>query len=114
MPFPQKFKPILEPDPASIPRPDYVWLAYAACGVEPTSCGWSGWVIEGAFRHSTRHAPTSTGDELLPADDELKCPRCNLALFRTGIALRCEPPADQESPVGEPGADYDVAPMEYE
>jgi hypothetical protein len=39
MPFPRKFKHLLEPDPATVPMPDYVWLAYSACGADALACG---------------------------------------------------------------------------
>lgn len=114
MAFPRKNKHLLEPDSASVARPDYVWLAYATCAMETDSCGWSGWVMEAAFRRTEARFPTSTGDELLPSPDYFHCPRCGRTLFRTGVALRCEPSLKQSSPTGRPGVDYDVAELEYE
>ena len=39
MPFPKKFKLLLEPDPASVSRPDYAWLCYAVCACDADACG---------------------------------------------------------------------------
>ena len=114
MAFPKRFKDVLEPDPHSAPKPDYVWLVWAACGCEETACGWSGWVIEGAFTRSSIRLSTSTGDALVPADDRLACPNCGTALFRTDISLRLEPSTDQPRLHGRPGIDYEVSPIEYE
>ena len=113
MAFPRKFKEILEPDAASVPRPDYLWLTYAACGCDAAACGWTGWITEAVFRRTSSRHPTSTGDELLDSQDD-KCPRCGRELFRTEFSIRFEPSADQWSPVGEPRVDSDVGPMEYE
>lgn len=112
--FPRKHKHLLEPNPESVPRPDYVWLAYATCAMESESCGWSGWVVEAAYRRTGARLPTSTGDELLPSPGRDDCPLCGRALFRTGVALRCEPSVDQASPTRRPGVDYEVADIEYE
>jgi hypothetical protein len=114
MAFPKRFKNLLEPDPHSVPRPDYVWLVWAACGSDESACGWSGWTIEVALRRSATRQPTSTLDENVPADDRLQCPNCGRALFRTDISLRLEPSADQRHAQGEAGVDYEVSPIEYE
>lgn len=114
MPYPRKFKRLLEPDPESVPRPDYLWLAHAVCATESSSCGWEGWVLDGVFRKSGVRYPTSTGDELLPSTDQSACPACGRALFRTGIAVRFERSQDQTPPMGRPGVDFEVGDIEYE
>lgn len=113
MAFPRKFQHLIELPDAQVPRPDYVWLAYAVCATEAESCGWGGWMIEAAFqRTGARHA-TGTGDRLLPAADDQRCPRCGRATYRTGVAQRLEPSADQAPPLIE-GTDYMALPPTYD
>jgi hypothetical protein len=111
MPFPKKFKPLLESHPAE--TPDYVWMVYAVCGVEPESCGWHGWVLEGAYRATGAQHATGTGDQLVDSDSDLRCPSCGRALFRTDAAVRFDR-SPQQAPVhGTPGTDYEVKPLSY-
>ena len=112
MSFTRKFQQLIETTAGEVEAPDYVWLAYAVCALTPDACGWGGWMVEAAFKASADHHPTATGDRLLSAADEQVCPRCGRATFRTGVALRLVPSADQTPPLRE-GADYDVAPIEY-
>ena len=112
MAFPAKFKDSLELTLEEVERPDYLWLTYAVCGVYEDSCGWEGWVPEAIFRETAERHPTGTGDKLLPGLEDL-CPRCGKRLFRTAASLRFEV-SDEQTPVREPGKDYEVAQMEYE
>jgi len=112
MSFPRKFRSLIEASPDSVEAPDYVWLVYAVCACTPDACGWGGWMIEAAFKQSSVRHPTGTGDRLLSAVDEQRCPRCGRETYRTGVALRVEPSSDQ-TPVEVEGRDYDVAPIEY-
>jgi hypothetical protein len=114
MPFPRKFRYLLEPDPAMVPKPDYVWLAHAVCATDTSACGWAGWITEGIFRKTSERFPTSTGDQLLDAPEHDSCPRCGHPLFRTGIDVRCEPSVDQSRPEGKAGTDYEPGALEYE
>jgi hypothetical protein len=59
--------------------PDEVWLSYALCTVEESSCGWAGWIIESVW--------TSQGADKLAvsAADNQRCPNCGKLLFRTGL-----------------------------
>jgi len=113
MPFPKKFKLLLEPDPASVSRPDYAWLCYAVCACDADACGWSCWITDGVFRRTETRFPTSTGDEALTSPEPHSCPVCGRRLFRTDVAVRMEPSADQERPL-RLVADYDADNMEYE
>jgi hypothetical protein len=112
MPFPLKFQSLIETNANEVEAPDHVWLAYAVCALTPDACGWGGWMIEAAFRASAGHHPTATGDRLLKATDEQICPRCGRATFRTGVAMRFVPSADQTPRLREE-IDYVVAPIEY-
>lgn len=114
MPFPKHFQPLLEISSDEVGTPDYVWLVYAVCAVEAGSCGWQGWIIDGAFRRSVTHHPTGTGDELLSAPYDQKCPVCGRTLFRTSVEARFDLSADQTPVHGVPGRDYEVEPIEYE
>jgi len=70
-------------------------------------------ILEAVYRQTAERHPTGTGDELLSAADDQKCPRCGRILFRTGIAVRLDQSEDQEPPRGQPGRDYDVHPVEF-
>jgi hypothetical protein len=113
MPFPSRFKPLLELTFADLTKPDYLWLTYSVCGCDHDSCGWHGWVLEAIFARSITVQPTGTGDALLPSSGD-SCPRCGRPLFRTAASVRFEPSAAQVPVHGEPHEDYDPAPMEYE
>jgi hypothetical protein len=113
MTFPAKFRHLIERTVDEVEAPDYVWLAYAVCAVTADACGWEGWMLETALRGDGRKHPTGTGDRLLSAADEQVCPRCGRRTFRTGVAIRLEPSADQSRPL-RAGIDYEVAPIEYE
>jgi hypothetical protein len=114
MPFPSKFRRLLETELKDIDVPDYVWLTYAVCGVERDSCGWAGWAIEVAVKRDCGDDAAGTGNRALSAMDHLLCPTCGRDLFRTE-SVRYEPSQDQDPPVGQrPGVDYEVLPMEYE
>jgi len=114
MPFPAKFRHLLELTADEVEMPDYVWLSYAVCAVTADACGWGGWTIEAAFRRDGLKHATGTGDRVVSALDEQICPRCGRETFRTEVELRMEPSADQSPVHGRPGIDYEVAPMEYE
>jgi len=113
MPFPAKFRHLIERTAAEVESPDYVWLAYAVCAVTTEGCGWEGWMIEAAFRRDGAKHPTGTGDRLVNAANEQTCPRCGRETFRTEVALRLEPSTDQ-SPPSRLGIDHEVAPTEFE
>lgn len=99
----RRFKNLIEGGPAH--RPDYVWLAFAVCSLGEAPCGWSGWIVDAAYRRDGQRHATATGDQLLPSDDSQRCPACSGTLFRTGHDLRLEPSADQEPPL-KAGVDY--------
>lgn len=113
MPFPLRFKPLLELTLADLTMPDYLWLTYAVCGCEHESCGWHGWVPEAVFARSATTQPTGTGDALLPSCGEA-CPSCGKPLFRTAASVRFEPSVSQVPAHGEPHVAYEVGPIEYE
>lgn len=112
MPFPAKFKSLLETELSDVDRPDYAWLTYAVCATTTKACGWGGWILEAVFREVD--PPAAAFDGLLPADTRCKCPRCGRKLFRTSASLRFDRSSDQRHVHGEPGIDYRVVPMEYE
>lgn len=95
MPHPRKFENLLDIDCVDVAAPDYVWLVYAACALSHDACGWGGWMIEAAFQNGDGGHPTTTGDALLPAQDQQICPRCRRATFRTGASIRLVQSEDQ-------------------
>ena len=113
MPYPRKFKSLLESKLKDVEIPDYIWLTYAVCATEKDSCGWGGWIIEAAFKKSKNKHATSTGDKLLNAADKQICPQCGKELFRTAASVRYEPSKDQARSLVQ-GFDYEVVPLEYE
>ena len=112
MDYPRKYQSLLEIRLGDVPTPDYVWLVYAVCAGSEDSCGWGGWMIEGAFEKSDEHQTTGTGDTLIHAQDEQVCPNCGRETFRTEASVRMVPSEDQGRPL-EPGKDYEVIPIEY-
>ena len=113
MPFPARFKSLIESTVADVPCPDYAWASYSVCATTDDSCGWAGWVLEAAYRLSAVRQPTGTGDTLLPTSFE-HCPECGKPLFRTSVSIRLVPSASQEPVHGKPGVAYEVAPTAYE
>ena len=114
MPFPKKFKKLLETSFNDIELPDYAWLTYAVCGCHKDSCGWGGWVIDSVFAKDGLKNSEGTKDKSLPIMDDLDCPICKKPLFRTEVNIRFVPSEDQKPVHGIPGVDYEVAPIEYE
>jgi hypothetical protein len=92
--FPKKFESLVETKLGDIETPDYVWLTYSVCVMEENSCGWGGWLIEGAFKKTAKKFPTGTGDKALPAVDKQICPQCGKVLFRTEASVKLKPMED--------------------
>jgi hypothetical protein len=93
----KRFKALVETSPDD--QPDYVWLAHAVCAVAPSGCGWSGWIIDAAYKRTAERYATGTGDKLMNADYSQKCPACAGVLFRTGFDRRLKATENQESPL---------------
>jgi hypothetical protein len=82
MPFPEKFRKLVELHEEEVTIPDYVWLAYAVCATEEDSCGWHGWIIESAWK-------IVGGKEVeVEADAEQGCPICGKQVYRTEVEKR--------------------------
>jgi len=81
MPFPDKFRDLIELREKQVDVPDYVWLAYAVCATEEDSCGWQGWIIESAWKQRKGNQ----ADSEVKADAEQLCPDCGKLLFRTEV-----------------------------
>jgi hypothetical protein len=113
MPFPRKFKKLIETELKDIEIPDYVWLTYAVCARENDSCGWGGWMIEAAFKETRKEHPTGTADKTLSAVTDQVCPRCGKTTFRTAASIKVVPSPDQTR-AHVAGRDYEVLPIEYE
>jgi hypothetical protein len=113
MPFPRKFKHLLELELSGVEIPDYVWLTYAVCACEKNSCGWGGWMIEAAFKEAEEQYPNSTGDKVVPAMVDQVCPQCGKTTFRTAASIRMIPSTDQTPTLVE-GVDFESDPIEYE
>jgi len=110
MPFPRKFKHLLEIELSDVEAPDYVWLTYAVCACRKDSCSWGGWMIEAAFKKTEEKHPNPTGDKVLPAIMDQVCPECGKPTFRTAASIRMIPSEDQK----QPKFDYESLPIEYE
>ena len=102
MPFPEKFRALIEIAEDQIPIPEIVYLAYSVCAVEPESCGWNGWTIESAKR-----TVVSIICEV-DADADQICPHCGRPLFRIFTKQF------QLNAGWEPIIDYDAVPIEFE
>lgn len=79
MPFPAKFRHLIEAREDQVKVPDYVWLSFAVCAVEEDSCGWGGWMIESAWK------AIENAESEVTADTDQRCPNCGKPLFRTEV-----------------------------
>jgi hypothetical protein len=110
MALPRTFKHLLEIELKDVGVPDYMWITYAVCATERDSCGWTGWMIEAAFKKTGTKHPTGTGDKVLPAVMDQVCPRCGRTTFRTAASIRMAPSEDQTAA----HADAECLPIEYD
>ena len=104
MPFPEKFRTLIELHEDEVAIPDYVWLAYAVCAVEEASCGWRGWVIESAWK-------IVEGKKFeVEADAEQGCPMCGKQVYRTEVekCFRFDPNAGPKLDYS-----YETAPIKF-
>ncbi len=105
MPFPEKFRKLIELREEQVTIPDYVWLAYGVCGAEEDSCGWQGWIIESAWK-------IVEGKEVeVKADAEQDCPICSKQVYRTEVekCFRFDPNAGPKL-----NSSYETAPLSFE
>lgn len=115
MAFPEKFRHLLEIELRDVDTPDHAWITYAVCGLTPDACGWQGWILESLFKKDAKETNANADQQPLPIDNfEQRCPRCRRLLFRTSATMRFAPSANQASPQGRPGVDYDTSPLDYE
>lgn len=110
MALPRKFKHLLEIELSDVEPPDYASLVFCVCACEVDACGWSGWLLEAAFKADGKTHDSWTGDRVLSSDSSFRCPRCARPLYRTGASVRVEtvgpfPPARFE---------YESLPIEYD
>ena len=106
MPFPNKFRKLIETTSNEVEQPDFVWLVYAVCACEEDSCGWAGWIIDGVFVRK------DTSDSLLSSHLCEACPKCGKPLFRTDVTIKYVPSEDQ-TPRLALGIDYEQGEIEY-
>ena len=102
MPFPQKYKGLIELSHDQVEQPTHAWVSYSVCAVEEDSCGWQGWILDGVFKD----------DVLLPSDDDLSCPKCGRSLYRVGVEYKLDISVDQTPPLIA-GRDYLTSKIEY-
>jgi hypothetical protein len=91
MPIPREFKDLIEQAEATAPVPDYVWMSFAVCVLDESACGWSGWIIESAWKENafkSEGAVSRHRDDVLSAADSQKCPDCGKQTFRTAVEKR--------------------------
>jgi predicted RNA-binding Zn-ribbon protein involved in translation (DUF1610 family) len=63
--------------------PDYVTVSHAVCAVDETGCGWSGFLLEAAFKKDGAVHNSGTGDLVVPAITNQICPNCGSTVYRT-------------------------------
>jgi hypothetical protein len=104
MPFPERFRALIETHEEQVAIPDYVWLAYAVCAVDEDSCGWGGWIIESAWKVSDQE------EVEVRAEADQVCPQCGKLLFRTEVEKQF-----RLNPEAGPKIDfpYETAPIEF-
>jgi hypothetical protein len=103
MPFPEKFRALIELTEGQVTVPDFVYLSYGVCAAEEDSCGWGGWIIEGATNLLRDKEVT------VEADTEQRCPVCGKQVFRTEVLKRFR--VEPEWSRGE--IDYEVVPITF-
>jgi hypothetical protein len=113
MAIPSKFKQLMDTVEASAVIPDYVWLSYAICVTEESSCAWEGWILEAAFRETgvdPHISPAAHLEALVRSNTSQACPHCGKSLFRAGLEKRfiIDPSPPKKIPY-----EYDVVPIEY-
>jgi hypothetical protein len=106
MPFPEKFRSLIELREEQVTVPDYVWLAYAVCAVEEDSCGWRGWIIESAWKLVGENLP----DVEVEADAEQRCPLCGKLVYRTEVEKQFRLNPDAGPKIEYP---YETAPISF-
>ena len=104
MSFPEKFRTLIETRDGQVAVPDYVWLSYAVCAVYEDSCGWTGWVIESAWKSLEGR------EENLRADIEQSCPQCGKDLYRTAVEKQYRLNPD---PAPKISYTYETAPLQF-
>jgi hypothetical protein len=104
MPFPEKFRALIELREGQVSIPDYVWLSYAVCAVDEESCGWGGWIIESAWK------TTGEAVEQVRADTDQRCPVCGEPLFRTEIEKQFRFNPDAAPKIDYP---YETVPIKF-
>lgn len=92
MAFPRKFQKLIETRLGDVEHPDYVLLTYAVCACDSDSCGWGGWILEGAFKDDSSR---KRDGRVLSGDYSQKCPQCGKNTFRTDATLELHPASDQ-------------------
>ena len=74
---------LLETPLDRIDWPDYVIVSHAVCAVDETGCGWSDFLLEGAFQRDGDIHNSGTGDLVVPAITNQVCPNCGGTVYRT-------------------------------
>jgi hypothetical protein len=84
LPYPAKFRHLMQTAEFSATVPDVVRLAFALCCAEQDSCGWTGWIIEAAWNGESDAEWAER--KFVPTADNQRCPDCGKQTFRTGLA----------------------------
>jgi hypothetical protein len=101
MPFPEKFRELIEIREDQVTVPDVVYLAYGVCAAEEESCGWGGWIVESAKKIQGAIIKE------VEADTEQRCPVCGRVVFRTIVKRFLL------DPDWNPTIAYDVVPIAF-
>ena len=107
MAFPAKFKSLIELSYDDVEKPTGGWLTYGVCASSNDACGWQGWVLE--------VVEGVHGGEVkaLPSDNDLNCPKCGNAIFRTEVSYRFDVSPNQTPKLAQ-NVDYEVMPILYD
>jgi hypothetical protein len=90
MPFPRKFKHLIERDTTGLTAPEAVRIEFCACATETDSCGWQGWTLSALD-------PSPAETRRHEADTRQRCPRCDRPLFHIGPELKYYRSPEQET-----------------
>lgn len=67
--------------------PKYACLTLCICAGLPTSCGWTGWLMEIATKSNYDTLTPFDRDDIVPSIGNQICPRCDNQVFRTGHSM---------------------------
>jgi hypothetical protein len=76
-------KALREIDLDAVSWPDRVVVSHSVCALDSAGCGWSGFLLEGAYRKDELAQNIGTSDRFVPSISNQICPSCGGTVYRT-------------------------------